>query len=82
MRRRTSLHEALAEIEAGSLLDVTHIVVSLAWWEELASNAQQGFQHRSQALGIELRADDRISSHFVELIDQLSGPPLSSERPI
>jgi hypothetical protein len=80
--RRTTLDEALGEIESGALLGVTTIVVNGQWWQHLASHAQSGFRNRCARIGVELRADGAISRHFVELATSRDDPPLSTERPV
>jgi hypothetical protein len=83
MRRRTSLPEALRDLEADTLSGVSRVVVSTAWWDALSGAERDDYQRRAAALGVALSADDRISRHFVELVsrDEEGGtPPLSSER--
>ncbi len=82
MRRRTSLHEALLEVETGTLTDVTRIVVSRRWWDGLPMAMQDGFQRRCERQRIELRAHDVLSRHYVEVVGASGGPPLSTERRI
>ncbi len=82
MRRRTSLHEALLEIEGGALTEVSRIVVSRRWWDGLPASMQDEYQRRCQQRRIELRADDAISRHYVEVVGDSGGPPLSTERRI
>ena len=76
-----SLEEALAEIDAGALPHGCRIVVSWSWWDALSEAERDAFRTRSDARGVRLNADHRISSHFVEISDALT-PPLSSERPV
>jgi hypothetical protein len=80
MHRRDSLQSALLEIEEGSLADVSRIVVSRAWWEELSAADRQDYQQRCLRHTIELHADDRLSRHFVEVLGAADAPALSSER--
>lgn len=80
--RRTTLDEALGEIESGALLGVTAIVVNSEWWQQLASQEQSSFRTRCSQIGIELRADAALSRHFVELATSRGEPPLSTERPV
>ena len=82
MRRRTSLHDALLEVESGSLTDVARIVVSRRWWDSLPTAMQDGYQRRCEHHRIELHADDLISRHYVEVVGGSGGPPLSTERRI
>ena len=83
MQRRTSLDEALRELEGGTIAAVSRIVVSRRWWDSLADAQRNAYHRRVDALGISLGADDLISLHFVELMDagdDDGAPPLSSER--
>ena len=82
MRRRTSLHEALLEIEGGTLTDVSRIVVNRRWWDQLPATMQDEYQRRCERRGIHLHADEAMSRHYVELAGDSGGPPLSTERPI
>ena len=82
MRRRTSLHDALLEIEGGTLTDVSRIVVNRRWWDGLPAAMQDDYQRRCEQRGIDLHADDAMSRHFVEVIGNSGGPPLSTERRI
>ena len=83
IRRRTSLPVALDELEGGIMEGVSAIVVARAWWESLRPDVQTSYHKRCIALGLELRADDNLSRHFVEL---LGGPedeqPLRSEHQV
>ena len=76
---RRTLEEALVEIDAGTLPHGSCIVVSWAWWDALSEAERDAFRARSDAHGVRLSADHRISRHFVEISDGLT-PPLSSER--
>ncbi|HEX6314346.1 MAG TPA: hypothetical protein VFZ73_05780 [Gemmatimonadaceae bacterium] len=80
IRRRTTLDEALQEIESATLRGVTAIVVSDEWWRQLPQAAQTAFRRRCQKLGVVLRADEAISRHYVELASDPGEPPLSTER--
>ena len=80
IRRRTTLDEALGEIEAGTLDGVSAIVVNGSWWKELSKAVQGAFRARCERSGVQLRADDALSRHFVELASDPSEPPLSTER--
>lgn len=80
IRRRTTLLDALNEIESGDLDGVTAIVVNDEWWQ-LQSRRQQGeYQERCEKHGIQLRADSELSRHFVELASDPAELPLSTER--
>jgi hypothetical protein len=80
--RRDDLDQALGEVEAKALSGVTTIVVSERWWNALSVNERESYRNRAERAAIELRADGRISSHFVELRGGEEGPPLSTERPM
>ena len=80
IRRRDSLAVTLHEIETGDLENVSVVVVSQGWWNELMVSEQRAFRQRCEDRGIALRTDDRISRHFVELGSDADGSPLSSER--
>ena len=82
IRRRTTLEEALQEIESGVLSGVTAIVVNGEWWQSIPSTMQSDFRRRCGKLGIVLRADAALSKHFVELASSATEPPLSTERPV
>jgi len=79
IKRRTSLEWALVELEDGSIGGVSAIVVNLGWWERQSAVVQGAYRHRCAKLGIELRADDALSRHFVELGSGRDDPPLSTE---
>lgn len=80
IRRRTTLVEALQEIEAEVLSGVTAIVVNADWWQSLTSTTQNDYRRRCEKLGVVLRADANLTRHFVELASDTKEPPLSSER--
>ena len=80
IRRRTTLEEALGEIEAGELMGVTAIVVNLEWWQQLPNGKQSEFRKRCVRRGVDLRADEALSRHFVELASDRREPPLSTEH--
>lgn len=82
IRRRTTLEDALGEIEAGTLDGVTAIVVNAEWWQEQPRRVQGAFRSRCDRAGIQLSADGALSRHFVELASGPSEPPLSTERRI
>jgi len=82
LRRRDSLASTLHEIESGGLKGVGVIVVSRGWWDECHLSEQTAFRLRCDRQGIALRADDRLSRHFVELGSRPIAPPLSSEREV
>jgi hypothetical protein len=80
IKRRTTLEAALDEIESGELGGVTAIVVNREWWQFLPSGSQNGFRKRCADQGVDLRADDKLSRHFVELASDRDEPPLSTEH--
>ena len=80
IRRRTTLEEAVHEIESGVLDGVTAIVVNGEWWQSLTAATQGNYRQRCEKLGLVLRADANLSRHFVELASDPREPPLSSER--
>ena len=80
IKRRTTLEEALMEIESGVLEGVAAIVVNSDWWRSLTSVEQSGYRRRCDQRGVVLRADANLSRHFVELASDPREPPLSSER--
>jgi hypothetical protein len=80
IKRRTTLHEALEEIESGILGGVSAIVVNGEWWQTLSKPEQRGYRDRCEKHAVQLRADSELSRHFVELASDQSEPPLSTER--
>jgi hypothetical protein len=80
--RRDSLTQALSQLEAEKLAGVSIIVVSRAWWDGLSANEQSVYRSRAARAGVELRVDEAISSHFVEVRGGDEGPPLSTESPM
>jgi hypothetical protein len=80
--RRDSLAQALGELEARALTGASTIVVSRLWWDKLSSSEQSAYRGRAARVGIELRVDEAISRHFVEIRGEDEGPPLSTEHPM
>ena len=80
IKRRTTLQDALMEIESGALEGVTAIVVSAPWWQSLTTSTQSDYRRRCERHGVVLRADANLSRHFVELASDSREPPLSTER--
>lgn len=79
--RSRSLDEALTEIESGSHGNVSRIVVSRQWWNALSEQERDQYHRRCGDRDVELSVDDRISRHFVEVVDRGGGePPLSTEH--
>lgn len=82
IERRDCLKDVLSEIEHGGLADVSAVVVSRSWWDSLSPQEQSRYARRCAQREIELRADDRLSVHFVEVIGGRADPPLSTERQV
>jgi hypothetical protein len=80
--RRTSLSQALEELESGTLAGVSTLIVSRRWWDDLSLKERSTFRTRAGQAGVDLRADSAMSGHFVEARGGESGPPLSTERGI
>lgn len=80
--RRETLAQALRDLEARVLTGASTIVVSRHWWDSLSSNEQSAYRSRAGRAGIDLRVDEAISSHFVEIRGEDEGPPLSTEHPM
>ena len=80
--RRDTLEQALGEIESRALAGVSTIVVSRTWWDRLSNNEQSGYRSRAARAEVELRVDEAISSHFVEVRGGDEGPPLLTESPM
>ena len=78
--RRTSLPQALKELESGTLAGVSTLIVSRRWWDTLSLGERSTFRNRAGEAGVELRADSAMSGHYVEARGGESGPPLSTER--
>jgi hypothetical protein len=80
--RRDTLEQALGEIEAHALTGVSTVVVNRHWWDALSARERYAYRERAERAAVELRADDSLSRHFVEVRGGDEGPPLSSERPM
>jgi hypothetical protein len=80
--RRDTLEQALSEVETKSLSGASTIVVNRAWWDQLPIPQRDAYRRRADHAGIELRADDGMPRHFVEVRGGDKEPPLSSERPM
>lgn len=81
IQRRSSLREALADVDAGVLPGINRVIVNRQWWEELPPARQTELHRACVERHIALFADDRVSAHFVELAGDLDGP-LSSEQSV
>jgi hypothetical protein len=80
--RRDSLSQALSQVEAEKLTGVSIVVVSRRWWDSLSVTEQSEYRSRAARSHLELRVDEAISSHFVEVRGKEEGPPLSTESPM
>ena len=80
--RRDSLEQAFHEIEAGRLTGVSTVVVNLQWWSDRSIAEQESYRVRADHAHVELVADEKLSSHYVEVRGTDEGPPLSTERPV
>ncbi len=78
--RRDTLSQALDELQTGILQGASVVVVSRFWWEALSANERDAYRARAERVGVELRVDDVMSAHFVEVRGG-KAPPLSSEHP-
>ena len=78
--RRESLTQALGEVEKRALTGVSTVVVSRQWWDGLSPNEQDEYRGRAARADVELRVDEAISRHFVEIRGKEDGP-LSTESP-
>jgi hypothetical protein len=78
--RRDTLSQALDELEAGTLAGASIIVVSRRAWDALSAREREAYLARAERIGIELSADEAMSSHFVELRGGDDAPPLSTEH--
>jgi hypothetical protein len=80
--RRDTLEQALNEVEAKALRGASIVVVSRRWWDDLSIAERDAYRHRADRAAVEIRADDEISRHFVEVRCGDEERPLSSERPL
>jgi len=78
--RRDTLTEALDELQAGRLTGASIIVVSRSWWEALSVSERDVYRARAERVGVELRVDDVMTHHFVEVRGSDPEPPLSTEH--
>lgn len=79
--RRDTLEQALGEVETHVLSGASTVVVSRDWWDALSVHERDAYRGRAERAGMELRADDAISAHFVEVRGGVEEPPLSTEHP-
>jgi hypothetical protein len=79
--RRDTLEQALGDIEADTLAGASTIVVNLEWWNSLSVAEQEAYRHRADKARVELRADDTLSRHFVEVRGG-DERPVSTEHPM
>jgi hypothetical protein len=80
--RRDTLEQALGDVESGTLTGASSIVVSRNWWDHLSTSEQDAYRRRAERAAVELRADEAMSGHFVEVRGGDEGSPLSTERPM
>jgi hypothetical protein len=80
--RRDTLEQALGELEAHTLEGASTVVVSRDWWDSLSAHEREAYRGRAERTSVALRADDSLSSHFVEVRGGDEGPPLSTEHPM
>lgn len=80
--RRDTLSQALDELQARVLKGASIVVVSHSWWETLSMNERDAYRARAERVGVELRVDDVMTSHFVEVRGRDAEPPPSTEHPI
>lgn len=81
LTRRDSLTQALRDVEARALSGASIIVINRGWWDELSVTEQDAYRTRAARADVELRVDEDISRHFVEIRDRDEGP-LSTEHPM
>ena len=79
--RRDSLHQALSEIESGTIVGAAAVVVGRGWWDAQSMREQDAHRHRAAALGVTLSADTGLGAHCVEVRGDEERPS-SSERQI
>jgi hypothetical protein len=79
--RRDTLEQALGEVETHILSGAATVVISRGWWDTLSAKERDVYRGRAERAGVELRADDAISGHFVEVRGGTQDPPLSTEHP-
>jgi hypothetical protein len=80
--RRDTLDQALVDVETQALSGASTVVVSRRWWDALSARERETYRTRADRARVELRADDSMSGHFVEIRGGDEGPPLSTERPM
>ena len=80
--RRNTLEQALEELHTGALKGASIIVVSRSWWETLSASERDTYRIKAERVDAQLRADDTMTSHFVEIRSRDAEPPLSTEHPV
>jgi hypothetical protein len=80
--RYDTLEQALDAIERRSLTNAAFIVLSRRWWISLPGREQDAYRTRAERAGVEIRADDALASHYVEVRGREDGPALSTEQPV
>jgi hypothetical protein len=79
--RRDTLEQALGELEARTLKGASTVVVSRQWWDSLSVHERDAYRGRAERTSVDLRVDDSISSHFVEVRGG-DEAPLTTEHPM
>ena len=79
--RRDTLAGALGDVESRAAMDVSTIVVNDRWWNALPGDERERYREQAGRLGVTLRTDGLLSTHFVELRHGAPERGLSSERP-
>ena len=79
--QRDTLAHALTDIEAGAIAGASTVVVSRGWWDGVSAREQDRYRERADRAGVQLRADDAMNGHFVEVRGGDVGPSLSTEHP-
>lgn len=65
--RRTSLEEALSEIEHGKLGESSCIVFGREWWKALTPAERMAYRARAKAVRVSLRSDSEVGEGYVEV---------------
>jgi hypothetical protein len=80
IRRYPALEDALRDIQSGKVTGITAVIVNQEWWQQQDTGVQTEYRRRCARAGVELRADNTLSRHFVELIGDAGEPPLETEH--
>jgi hypothetical protein len=79
--RRDSLTNALRDVQQGALDGASAVVVNEDEWNGFSASAQRQHLDHAAKLGLAIRTDRRLGTHFVEVLHGPSDRPLSSESP-